>query len=421
MVNTDNSDLDDILGRKSSSPNPLLRIVPDWFKDRYNLTILISTIIILFAHFVLIPYALGYVYDENFYVREAQSILSDTELVRLEHPNLGKLFIASGIVIFGDNEWGWRMLSVIFSAASILIFYAICRRLTGKLAALLATIFFMFESLNFMISGLGMLEVFTLTFMLLAFLLCLQDRYALSGVSLALAGLCKMTGFLGLFVILGYLLIKNRRQALRSIGVLLISTSIVFIVLLPITDFAATREWLNPITRVWDMLLYHQGLTYESHDIAGQSPPWEWLLEWQGIIVQNYPGIKLTMSIAMWPFIIPLICYMTYDYIKKRSNVSLFVLLWFTATYLIWIPIVIATDRITYLYYMYPTIGAISLAMGFAFSKLWAVKMNGRFLLSHPGINTAIRSIIHVAIVGLIALHILFFIYIWISPWASPS
>jgi hypothetical protein len=194
----------------------------------------------------------------------------------------------------------------------------------------------------------------------------------------------------------------------------------VFIVLLPLTDFAATREWLNPITRVGDMLLYHQGLTGEGHDISGPSPPWEWLLEYQGIIVQSYPGIKLTMSIAMWPFIVPSICYMLYDYIRNRSNVSLFVLLWFTATYLIWIPVVIATDRITYLYYMYPVMGAISLAMGFALSKLWAVKVNGRFLLSHPGINTAIRRIIQVAIIGLMALHILFFIYIWISPWASP-
>ena len=148
MVNSENSDLEDILGRKSSSPNPLLRVVPDWFKDRYNLIFLILTIIILFTHFVLIPYALDYVYDENYYVREAQSILSDAELVRPDHPNLGKLFIASGIVIFGDNEWGWRMPSVIFSIASILIFYAICRRLTWKLAALLATIFFMFERLS---------------------------------------------------------------------------------------------------------------------------------------------------------------------------------------------------------------------------------------------------------------------------------
>ena len=414
MPNIENSELEDILGRRSSSQNPSLRFVPDWFKNRYNLIILVLTIFVLFTHFDLIPYAQGFVYDEYYYVQEAQSILSDAELVRPEHPNLGKLFIASGIAIFGDNHWGWRIPSVIFSAASILLFYAICCRLTTKLAALLATIFFMFESLNFFISGLGMLDVFSLTFMLLAFLLYLQDRYALSGASLALSGLCKMTGFLGVFVILGYWLIKKRRQSLRDIGVLLISTSIVFILLLPLTDFAATREWFNPITRAWDMLLFHRGLT--GTDILGQSYPWEWLISWHGLGLQNYPGIKIAMSIAMWPFIIPSICYVIYNYIKNRSNVSLFVFLWFAATYLIWIPVVIATDRTTYIYYMYPTIGAISLAIGFALSKLWAIELKGRYFSNHTRTNMVIRRIIQVAIVGYIASHILFFIYIWASP-----
>ena len=135
VVNNENSELEDILGRKSASPNPLLRVIPDWFKDKYNLIILGATIFVLLLHLISIAQVPDLIFDEFYYVTEANSILSDSELVRSEHPNLGKLFIASGILIFGDNSSGWRIPPVIFSAALIFIFYAICRKITGKLAA----------------------------------------------------------------------------------------------------------------------------------------------------------------------------------------------------------------------------------------------------------------------------------------------
>jgi len=420
VVNNENSDLEDILGRKSASPNPFLRFIPDWFKDKYNLLILGATIFILLLHFISIAQVPDLIYDEVYYVTEANSILSDAELVRSEHPNLGKLFIASGILIFGDNSSGWRIPPVIFSAALIFIFYAICRKLTGKLAAVLASILFIFESLTFFMSGLAMLDVFSLTFMLLAFLFFLQDRYALSGVSLALSGLCKMTGFLGLFVILGYLLIKKRRQSPRSIGVLLISTSIVFIVLLPITDFAAYREWLNPITRIGDMLFYHQGLTSEGY-VAGQSFPWEWIVSPFGYRLTSYPHLLIFMSPTVLIFIIPSICYVMYEYIKNRDDASLFVVLWFAATYLPWILVVAATDRITYLHYFYPTLGAVCIAIGIALSRLWEIQPTGRFTQSHPRIHLVIRRLFQIIIVGYIVAHILVLIVVFANPYYSPA
>ncbi|KAF5438161.1 putative membrane-bound dolichyl-phosphate-mannose-protein mannosyltransferase [Candidatus Methanophagaceae archaeon] len=420
VVNNDNSELEDILGRKSASPNPLLRVIPDWFKDRYNLIILGATIIILLLHLISIAQVQDLIFDEFYYVNEANSILSDGELIRPEHPNLGKLFIASGILIFGDNSSGWRIPPVIFSAALIFIFYAICRKITDKLAAVLASVLFMFESLIFFMSGLAMLDVFSLTFMLLAFLLFLQDRYALSGLSLALSGLCKLTGFLGIFVILAYWLIKKRKQSPRSIGLFLVSVLAAFMLLMPLIDFAAYKEWLNPITRMGEMLFYHQGLTSEGF-VEGQSFPWEWVVSPFGYRLTTYPHLLIFTSPTVWIFIIPSICYVTYEYIKNRGNASLFIILWFAATYLPWMLVVVATDRITYLYYFYPALGAVCIAIGIALSRLWEIQSKGRFIQSHSRIHLVICRLFQIIIVGYIAAHILVLIVVIANPYYSPA
>lgn len=54
----------------------------------------------------------------------------------------------------------------------------------------------------------------------------------------------------------------------------------------------------------------------------------------------------------------------------KRSKTAIFVLAWFASTYVFWIPVNLITDRLTYSYYLYPTVGAvcISLVQGIAWS-----------------------------------------------------
>jgi dolichyl-phosphate-mannose--protein O-mannosyl transferase len=43
---------------------------------------------------------------------------------------------------------------------------------------------------------------------------------------------------------------------------------------------------------------------------------------------------------------------------------------WFASTYLIWIPLSIITDRVSYVFYFYPTVGAVCLGLGLGLSQL---------------------------------------------------
>jgi predicted membrane-bound dolichyl-phosphate-mannose-protein mannosyltransferase len=180
-------------------------------------------LIVLALHFAVITQPSEQIFDEQYYVPSANYILHGEGTNRIEHPPLGQLIIASEIWIFGDNPIGWRIFSVLFGVAGLVFFYLICRQLNlPQKYAFMATFFLSFENLSFIQSSVAMLDVFSLTFMLAAFWLYLKSRYPLSGVFIALAALCKLTGILVLPVIILHWLL-TRRNNIKGITALSIS------------------------------------------------------------------------------------------------------------------------------------------------------------------------------------------------------
>ena len=111
-------------------------------------------------------------------------------------------------------------------------------------------------------------------------------------------------------------------------------------------------------------------LTPEVAIDRGAAYPWEWILypfgyKWADLVS------PLHINPMVWIFIIPSIGYIAYEFIKNKTDVSIFALLWFVSTYLPWILIVLATDRVTYYFYFYPTVGAICIAMALVMKRLW--------------------------------------------------
>lgn len=104
------------------------------------------------------------------------------------------------------------------------------------------------------------------------------------------------------------------------------------------------------------------------------------------------------VSFTIWALIIPSVLYMVFRVIKG-SNAALFGGLWFASTYLLWLPLNVLTDRISYMFYIYPTVGAIILGVSLGFSQLLSVTQRLKrryqwpiyaflvlFLLGHVGI-----------------------------------
>ena len=68
-----------------------------------------------------------FTFDEHHFVPNARRYLVG-EADDNDHPPLGKLFIAAGMLLFGDNPTGWRAASLIFGLQTLVIAAALARR-----------------------------------------------------------------------------------------------------------------------------------------------------------------------------------------------------------------------------------------------------------------------------------------------------
>jgi dolichyl-phosphate-mannose-protein mannosyltransferase len=326
----------------------------------------------LVMHFVIIASPPELILDELHYVPEARNIIENQEIVRPEHPPLGKLFIVAGIELFGDNPWGWRLFSVIFGTATIVLFYFLCRRLDmSRNAASIATFLLALENMTFVQASVAMLDVYCLTFMMAAFLLYASRQYAASGVAVGLSALAKLNGALAApAVFIHWLFRRQGRSWWFALTVVL--APIAFVGLMALFDLAIVRDFsalVDPISRIKTMLSLSSGITFAYADHPAMSRPWEWLIYYKPMGYWYNPHYLAAISPSIWALVMPTFAYMVYRAVRG-SQAGLFGAAWFASTYLVWIPFSLITDRVSYIYYFYPTIGAVCLGLGLGLSQL---------------------------------------------------
>ena len=326
----------------------------------------------LAMHFSIINDPQDVMTDEVYYVNDARAIVDGNGELRAEHPPLGQLLIAAGIALFGDTTFGWRFFSVIFGAAGIVFFYLVCGRLgMSRRATLIATFLLAFENLTFVQASIAMLDVFSVTFMLAAFWLYLRRSYALSGVAICLATLAKLTGGLALPVIaLHWLLTRRDRRDYFCLSMVLAPA--LFFTTMPFFDAIITGYPVDPIGRARQLLSVSASITFSGPHHPFASRPWEWLLRPDVMPYYWDPQYVALISFSIGVLIIPVVIHMAW-LTRKGNPVGLFCLLWFASTYLVWIPLSLITDRMSYIFYFYPTVGAICLGLGWLLSWLMDV------------------------------------------------
>lgn len=151
------------------------------------------------------------IFDENWWTPTARTWLQTGEMTHEEHPPLGKLLIAAGMALFGDNPFGWRVSAALFGSLSLVAVFvwamALFRNLAAALWVAAATLF---DQVVYIQARVAMLDIFLIAFCTLAlalFTVSFKEKrpgrsfaWALAmGVSLGLAGACKWSGFFLLF------------------------------------------------------------------------------------------------------------------------------------------------------------------------------------------------------------------------------
>jgi dolichyl-phosphate-mannose-protein mannosyltransferase len=329
-------------------------------------------LVTLIMHLVIIAVPPELILDEMHYVPEARNIIAEQEILRPEHPPLAKFFVVSGIRLFGDNPWGWRLFSVLFGTATIVLFYFLCRRLNmSRNATSIATFLLALENMTFVQASVAMLDVYCLTFMMASFLLYASRRYWSSGIAVALAALSKLNGALAVLVMFFHWLFRRPGRSRWFLVTVLLSPA-AFIGLMVLFDLAIVRDFsalVDPISRINAMLSLSSSLTFASVDHPAMSRPWEWLIYYKPMGYWYNPHYLAAISPSIWALIMPTFGYMVYRAVRG-NQAGLFGAAWFTGTYLVWIPLSLITDRVSYIYYFYPTVGAICLGLGLGLSQL---------------------------------------------------
>jgi len=326
------------------------------------------------------------------------------------------------IYVFTDTAFGWRFFSIIFGTIGIIIFYFICRKLKFPWkATMLATFLFAFEDMTFLHSGLALLDVYMVTFLLAAVLAYLDEKYIWMGVLVALSALCKMDGVL-IFIAIFIHWAVFRKDKWKEFTFGLVAAAVFFVVLLVFFDFFIKGGIENPITRINSMLSSTAANRFTVPKLSISSRPWVWLYPQfinpdynSPVIIYSFnPQYISFISSTIQILIIPTIGYMIYKAIKK-SEAAAFVLLWFIATYLVWIPINLATNRVTFVFYFLSTTPAICIGLGMAISDWLDYLKKRRAKLERLSTGVALSY-------GAIALYLLLHLAIFIvfNPAIPP-
>jgi dolichyl-phosphate-mannose-protein mannosyltransferase len=164
-------------------------------------------------------------FDEKLYVDAGNAILHHTPDPSPYGPPLGKLLVATGIAIAGDNSFGWRWPSAVCGAVTLVgVFLLVYFLLADYTLALTAALLTLLNNFLYVLSRIAMMDIYLVTFALwgvVAFVAAiklpeiakLQRRIllAFSGTAFGAAIACKWNGVdeLAVVFLLGVFLLLN--------------------------------------------------------------------------------------------------------------------------------------------------------------------------------------------------------------------
>jgi predicted membrane-bound dolichyl-phosphate-mannose-protein mannosyltransferase len=348
----------------------------------------------------------GLIFDEAYYVNASRVILglpvpegqhyagSPTGLdPNVEHPPLGKVLIAGSMAIFGDGPLGWRLPSIVAGLVAIAAVYLIVRA-AGETAALAFGIaaFVAFDNLTFVHGRIATLDMLALAPILVASWLALRDRWLLAGALVGIGFLVKLSALYGLLAIGALIALRflGRWRRDREFSIVearaavsfAVSAAIVGVVGLWLLDLRFTT-FTSPLDHVRHMVEYGASLkdtaTGSGLCTGAASAPWQWLINECQInylsvdsivrdgetIVARTPAIEFRG--AMNPMLIaPLLLAMLVSAglaWQTGHRLATWALAWGTASWLPYVLLVLASHRVTYIFYFLPVVPAAAAAL----------------------------------------------------------
>lgn len=280
------------------------------------------------------------------------------------HPPLSKLGMVVGMVIFGDNSFGWRVPQAVMGTLSILLVYLLALAIfNDKKTAILASVIFSLDGLLLVLSRMGMNDTYVLFFSLLSILLFIKNKNIWSFVAFGLAIASKWSAIYTIPILfVSHFVFKKK-----------ISVSYVLFLIIPIAVYVASYSVMFSTGHTWDQFIevqkqmwwYHTNLVAE-HPYT--SPAWTWPLLlrpiylYDGQIVEGLVARIYAFGnpFVFWFGLFSVIMSFIISAVEKNKKLG-FVVFSYLVFFLPWI----ASPRIMFLYHYLPSIPFLCIASAF--------------------------------------------------------
>jgi len=412
----------------------------------------------------------GQVFDEIYFPVDAHTDFKNTRCTPHSiycpyfdpEPPLAKLFIGAGMwgygwyrahfqgatgdyIDLGFNTFGWRIAACIFGTLCIPMMYLFARRLwPNRLFAISAATFACFDGMFFIQSRIGMIDIFPVFFILLAYFLYLfhiQSRTQRSSlVSLVALGVVLGIGIASKWIVLAalasivFLMIvrairHNVDVHIRAPGnpfwswrrgegstipggawwPTYLVIAVVALVVIPVAIYVAS--WYPFFARgqfqnLADLIAYQKAsFDYHAHLNATHpygSPWWSWPLlarpvlyyaEYTNLGIDHWTGEALISRMSnlgnpwIWWTSLPCVASLPYFIVRYRSFPATVILLGFITQWLPWSEI----SRVIFMYHMFGGLIFMILALAFVLTQVAEqLRPQGRRLLVFNHLSLAV-------------------------------
>ena len=309
------------------------------------------------------------------------------------HPPLAKLLGEVGILVFGDNEFGWRIANALIGVGVIYLVYWLGEKLLrNKSYALLAAAFAGLDGLLLVQSRINMNDIVAVFFILVVFAAFVRyqlkqskNNLLLLGLSLGLLIATKWTGLYALPVFGAWLGWQNLTKVSKwpaLLAALIIIPAAIYILSYS-QYFLLGGSWSNFVELQKQMWWYNTNLK-ATHTY--QSDWWTWPLSLRPVwyyVDYSIPGqianIYALGNPLLWWLGMAAVLFTGYAAVKSRDWRVWLIVVGYLAFWLPWA----RAPRIMFLYHYLPSVPFLCLALAYSLSKLpkWVTLASGILIL----------------------------------------
>ena len=360
------------------------------------------------------------------------------------HPHLGKELSAIGILIFGDNTFGWRFFQAIFGGFGTLFIYLLGKELfQSKRAGLIAAFLFTFESFIYVLSRITMVDIFLMSFILLASLFFVKYARTQKNAFLLLTGFfcgtaiaVKWSGIYALefLATISFLFIFYRevysgvqkRSSLYYPFLKIIPKIFLVFVIIPgvvylvtyIPFFLYGNSFSDFISLQSSMYGYHKGLT-ATHPY--QSSWWKWPLLLRSVYLYLGSGEKESAHIYAIgnPFIwwsgCVFLALSVVQVIRKELPALAFVTL---SVFAYWLPWALSPRKLVFVYHFLPSLPFVLLIIAYFLDLLWTKSRYGSaFVIAYLTISVGMFIYFYPILAAIPVSNASVESYFWLKSW----